>query len=86
MRAQRSNLCEGTAREQDCFVALLLAMTPQNHTDGLLVSFMKTLWNQDSAASQATPDEIVHRFIDLVEPVRTGGQFDLPLRSQGHEF
>lgn len=44
------------------------------------------LWNQDSAASQATPDEIVHRFIDLVEPVGAGGQFDPPLGSQGHEL
>jgi hypothetical protein len=37
LRAQRSNLCEGTARQRDGFVALLLAMTPQNHPDGLLV-------------------------------------------------
>jgi len=36
LRAQRSNLCEGTASQRDCFVALLLAMTPQNHPDGLL--------------------------------------------------
>ena len=32
LRAERSNLCSN----RDCFVALLLAMTPQNHSDGLL--------------------------------------------------
>ena len=36
LRAQRSNLYKETASERDCFVALLLAMTPQNHPDGLL--------------------------------------------------